>query len=78
MLLYIYIANRHSFGGPIANLVALEALKQRIVTTKNAYVFTLGSPRIGNYAFVKHVVDTRISIHRAVNKRDSKYDVKRR
>ena len=63
----VYVTG-HSLGGAVANLAALDMARQ--FPSKQIFVYTFGSPRVGNMAFVNEYAKHVSSSVRVVRKSD--------
>nr|CAG8513948.1 8900_t:CDS:2 [Entrophospora candida] len=66
------VVTGHSLGGAIATLTALDLVQnnKKLVSEENLFIFTYGSPRIGNQEFA-NFVDNQLKLNRIVNFEDA-------
>ena len=65
-----YIITGHSLGGALATLAAFDLSKSGVISKSKMQVYNYGSPRVGNYEFVKAFAQEGIPIYRIVNSKD--------
>jgi predicted lipase len=63
---YDVIFTGHSLGGAVATLAAVDFVSEGLVLAKDVKLMTLGKPRVGNTAFVRHVQSLELNLIRRI------------